>query len=173
MMKTWNIMNFSTVWKIIPVLVAAAALATASGCKSGKNEEAAGQSRPEPETAATPNPTPAAKKSQRDEGNLDWFLAELRDAVNSQDMYRLAALMTPNFGYQLNPPLEGDGVFQYWDENNLWGELALIVNDEFVPNGNFLVAPPEFADPATLYTGYRAGIVKVGGLWKFAYFVRD
>jgi hypothetical protein len=33
------------------------------------------------------------------------------------------------------------------------------------------VAPPQFADEAARYTGYRAGIRRVKGSWKFAYFV--
>jgi hypothetical protein len=34
-----------------------------------------------------------------------------------------------------------------------------------------MVAPPQFADEAAQYTGYRAGIRRVKGSWKFAYFV--
>jgi hypothetical protein len=34
-----------------------------------------------------------------------------------------------------------------------------------------MVAPPQFADPSAEYTGYRAGIRRVNGSWKFAYFV--
>ncbi len=34
-----------------------------------------------------------------------------------------------------------------------------------------MVAPPQFADPAADYNGYRAGIRRVNGSWKFAYFV--
>lgn len=145
--------------------LAAAITVVFSGCKSTRQDAGLEQTRP------VPDAPPAEKSAATD--NLDVFLAELRDAVAQQDMYRLAAMMTPNFGYQLEPLREGDGVFQFWDENNLWGELALIVGEEFVPNGDFMVAPPEFADPSTLYTGYRAGVTKVGGKWKFAYFVRD
>lgn len=159
--------------KFLSVVLAASLAVGSTSCKSGKDAGAVENTRPEPEAQSTPQATPAKTKLEPDESDLNWFLKELRSAANSQDMYRLAALMTPNFGYQLNPPLEGDGVFQYWDENNMWGELALIVNDEFVPNGDFMVAPPEFADPAILYTGYRAGIIQIAGKWRFAYFVRD
>jgi hypothetical protein len=31
-----------------------------------------------------------------------------------------------------------------------------------------MVAPPQFADPAVDYEGYRAGILRVSGSWKFA-----
>ena len=37
--------------------------------------------------------------------------------------------------------------------------------------GNFWVAPPQFADPSLNYDGYRIGITRVRGSWKFAYFV--
>ncbi len=105
--------------------------------------------------------------------SLDTFLAELRSAAIRRNMHKLASMMTSNFGYQLNPPLEGEGVFQYWDNNDLWNELILILSEEFVPNGNFMVSPPEFADSSMPYNDYRAGLIKVGDEWKFAYFVRD
>jgi len=50
-------------------------------------------------------------------------------------------------------------------------ELDGIVSERFVPKGNYMVAPPQFADPASEYTGYRAGIRRVNGSWKFVYFV--
>jgi hypothetical protein len=79
--------------------------------------------------------------------------------------------MTPDFGYSLNPERSGEGVFQYWDENNLWPELAGILSEKFVKKGDYMVAPPQFADPSLNYDGYRAGIRRVNGSWKFAYFV--
>jgi hypothetical protein len=80
-------------------------------------------------------------------------------------------MMTPDFGYRLEPEGSGEGVFKYWDENNLWIELDGIVSERFVPKGSYMVAPPQFADPSSDYSGYRAGIRRVNGSWKFAYFV--
>jgi len=98
----------------------------------------------------------------------------LRKAVAKHDVPMVASLMTPDFGYLMDPiPGDtgtGEGVFKYWEKNNLWPELNLIIKEKFVPFGNYMVAPPEFAtDPA--YTGYRAGIMNSNGTWKFAYFV--
>ena len=67
--------------------------------------------------------------------------------------------------------IAGPGVFQYWDENALWIELDGILSERFVPKEDYMVAPPQFADPGTDYTGYRAGIRRVNGSWKFVYFV--
>jgi len=98
------------------------------------------------------------------------FVAQVRKAVAKRDMQLLASMMTPDFGYRLEPVGEGPGVFQYWDQNSLWHELQLILNERFVPNGAYMVAPPQFAtDPQ--YHGYRAGFTQVNGVWKFAYFV--
>jgi len=100
------------------------------------------------------------------------FLGQLRQAVAGHDMNMVASLMTQNFGYRLNPLGEGDGVFQYWDDEVLWPQLQAILGERFVPKGNFMVSPPEFAtDPN--YHGYRAGMTVVDGAWKFAYFVSD
>ena len=54
-------------------------------------------------------------------------------------------MMTTNFGYRLNPVGEGDGVFKYWDQLNLWPQLEAVLQNHFVPKGNFMVAPPAFA----------------------------
>ncbi len=82
-------------------------------------------------------------------------------------------MMTPDFGYKLNPPMEGDGVFKYWDEQNLWPELEGILSESFVKSedGNYMIAPPQFVDKSLHYDGYRAGIRRINGSWKFAYFV--
>ena len=34
-----------------------------------------------------------------------------------------------------------------------------------------MVAPPQFADKSLNYDGYRAGLRRFNGTWKFAYFV--
>ena len=99
------------------------------------------------------------------------FVGRLRKAVKAHDVNTLAPMMTEDFGYRLNPVAAGPGVFQYWDENSLWEELDGILSEKFVPKGNFMVAPPQFADENLNYDGYRAGIMRVNGSWKFAYFV--
>jgi len=62
-------------------------------------------------------------------------------------------------------------VFQYWDEQGLWPELQGILSEKFVQKGAYMVAPPQFADESLNYDGYRAGVRRVNGSWKFAYFV--
>ena len=135
-----------------------------TGCKS--------QSKAEKERKAA-----LAKKAKLDlrEENADVdfqaFVERLRKAATAHDMNTLAAMMTPTFGYKLEPKMEGDGVFKYWDQENLWPELEGILSEKFVKKGEYWVAPPQFADPSLNYDGYRAGIKRVNGSWKFVYFV--
>lgn len=132
----------------------------------------------------TTNPKNDAKKAAatsphsdmaNDDVDFQAFLGRLRKAVKMHDVNMLASMMTPDFGYVLGAtPADdrsGEGVFKYWDDNGLWVELDGIVSERFVPKGDFMVAPSQFADPSTDYTGYRAGIRRVNGSWKFAYFV--
>ena len=116
-----------------------------------------------------------AKAELRDEsGDVDFqaFVGRLRKAVADHDVNAMATMMTPNFGYKLNPALEGDGVFKFWDQENLWPELEGILSEKFVKgDDDYMVAPPQFADKSLNYDGYRAGIRRVNGSWKFAYFV--
>src|SRR5437016_2832685 len=115
-----------------------------------------------------------AKANLRDEASdtdFQAFVGRLRKAAAAHDMNMLASMMTPNFGYSLKPEMSGDGVFKYWDEQNLWPELDGILSEKFVQKGPFMVAPPQFADESLNYDGYRAGIIRIKGSWKFAYFV--
>jgi hypothetical protein len=114
-----------------------------------------------------------AKADLREPQDVDFqaFVGRLRKAVTSRDMATLKTMMTDDFGYKLEPPMAGPGVFQYWDQENLWPELDGILSEKFVKKGNFMVAPPQFADPSLNYDGYRIGITRVKGSWKFAYFV--
>jgi hypothetical protein len=124
-----------------------------------------------------PGVTQEATPAHEVDENADFgaFLGRLRKVVQARDLNTLASMMTPNFAYVLGAtPAQdriGPGVFQYWDENALWIELEGILSERFVPKEDYMVAPPQFADPATDYTGYRAGIHRVNGSWKFAYFV--
>ena len=128
-------------------------------------------------TPKKPGVTKEASPSNEQTAEVDFqaFVGRLRKAVQAHDVSTLASMMTPNFAYVLGAtPAEdkqGPGVFQYWDENGLWIELEGVVSERFEPKENYMVAPPQFADPAADYTGYRAGIQRVNGSWKFAYFV--
>ena len=100
------------------------------------------------------------------------FIGRLRKAVDAHDTQTVATMMTQNFGYRLDPVGEGEGVFQYWDDELLWPQLQAVLGKHFVPKGNFMVAPPEFATDPNFH-GFRAGVTPVDGTWKFAYFVTD
>jgi hypothetical protein len=114
-----------------------------------------------------------AKADLRENPDVDFqaFVARLRKAVSNRDVETLKSMMTDDFGYKLEPAMSGPGVFQYWDQENLWPELDGILSEKFVKKGGFWVAPAQFADPSLNYDGYRAGISRVRGSWKFAYFV--
>jgi len=114
-----------------------------------------------------------AKVDLREEGDVDFqaFLGRLRKAITKRDVETLKSMMTDDFGYKLDPPMSGPGVFQYWEQENLWPELDGILSERFVKKGAFMVSPPQFADPSLNYDGYRIGITRVRGSWKFAYFV--
>ncbi len=87
-------------------------------------------------------------------------------------MHAIAGMMTTNFGYHIEPGQEGDGVFAYWDQNNIWPELELVISERFVPERQTATwSPRRSLRHAENYTGYRAGIRLVNGSWKFAYFV--
>ena len=129
-------------------------------------------------TAKQKKDAAAAAEKAKDEdmedmgGDPDFlaFVSRLRKAVADHDVDTLSPMMTTNFGYSLNPVQEGNGVFQYWDQINAWPQLLTVLNNHFLPKGNFMVAPPDFATNPNFH-GYRAGIVSVDGSWKFAYFV--
>lgn len=115
-----------------------------------------------------------AKAELREENNdVDFqaFLGRLKKAIAAHDVNTLASMMTEDFGYSLNPEKSGDGVFKFWDESGLWPELEGIMTERFVKKGEFWVAPPQFADESLNYDGYRMGIRRVKGSWKFVYFV--
>jgi hypothetical protein len=114
-----------------------------------------------------------AKADLREGQDVDFqaFVGRLRKAVAKRDIETLKSMMTEDFGYKLDPALSGAGVFQYWDQENLWPELDGILAERFVKKGAFMVSPPQFADPSLNYDGYRAGVTRIRGSWKFAYFV--
>lgn len=132
-----------------------------------------------PSTALVPKvipppliPPPITLNNQTDD-NFDLFVKKLRIAVESAKVGNrlpLQEMMTVNFGYALNPVQEGVP-FQYWDENDLWGELELVLKDRFAILDNYMVSPPDFVANPDQYGGHRAGIYRSQSGWKFAYFV--
>ena len=129
-----------------------------------------------------------AKLRESEDVDFQAFVGRLRKAAANRDKETLKAMMTENFGYKLregapvtekdwdgfDPKNGGPGVFEYWDQENLWPELDGILSEKFVKrkvSGELMVAPPEFADASLNYDGYRAGIMRVRGSWKFIYFV--
>jgi hypothetical protein len=132
-----------------------------------------GKKKRNKDTAQTKKDQPVAEQSADQDFNA--FVGRLRKAVQARDAQTLASMMTPDFAFVMGATPEqdrkGDGVFQYWEEHGLWPELEGIVAETFVKKDEFMVAPPQFANPAVEYDGYRAGIRRVNGSWKFAYFV--
>ena len=115
-----------------------------------------------------------AKADLREEStDVDFqaFVGRLRKAVAKRDVETIKSMMTEDFGYKLEPAMSGPGVFQYWEQENLWPELDGVLSERFVKKGAFMVSPPQFADPSLNYDGYRIGITRIRGSWKFAYFV--
>jgi uncharacterized protein YceK len=142
-------------------LIGALALGGCNSVKSQKDDKKAALSK-------------RAKADLREENNdVDFqaFVGRLKKAVAARDMNTIAGMMTADFGYAINPDKSGDGVFKYWDENNLWPELDGILTERFAKKGDYWVAPPQWADPTLNYDGYRVGIRRVNGSWKFVYFV--
>ena len=136
-----------------------------TGCKSTSKTE-----KEKEKNAALTKKTKAALREDTDI-DFEAFVGRLKKAVAAHDATALASMMTPDFGYSLKPERSGEGVFKYWDDQNLWPELNGILTEKFVKKGDYMVAPPQFSDESLNYDGYRAGIRRVNGSWKFAYFV--
>jgi len=135
-----------------------------SGCQTPSQKE-------KEKKAALKKKTKAELREESSDVDFQAFVGRLRKAVAAHDVNTLAEMMTPDFGYSLNPEKSGEGVFKYWDEQNLWPELDGILSEKFVKKGDYMVAPPQFANESLNYDGYRAGLRRVNGSWKFAYFV--
>jgi hypothetical protein len=153
------------------LLLLAALTAGLTGCPSNQEKK---------DTLAAKIHEKQSIPDQSRDTNFIAFMTRLRMAVARRDLPMIASMMTTDFGYRLDPPGEGDGVFAYWDKNNVWPELNLVLREKFVGDGPFMTAPVEFVrskistDPnAKPYTGYRAGITLVEGGWRFAYFVNN
>lgn len=111
-------------------------------------------------------------KDQSHDQTFQAFLGRLRIAVAKRDFQMMATMMTEDFGYRWDTPPPGEGVFDYWDHNNLWPELQRLLDQRFVPHEIYMVSPPKVVtDPK--YRGYRVGMRNINGSWKFAYFVPE
>jgi hypothetical protein len=135
-----------------------------SGCQTPSQKE-------KEKKAALKKKTKAELREESSDVDFQAFVGRLRKAVAAHDVNTLAEMMTPDFGYSLNPEKSGEGVFKYWDEQNLWPELDGILSEKFVKKGDYMVAPPQFANESLNYDGYRVGLRRVNGSWKFVYFV--
>jgi hypothetical protein len=135
-----------------------------SGCKTPAQKEKA-------KKEALKKKAKAELREESSDVDFQAFVGRLRKAAAAHDTAALGEMMTPDFGYRLSPEAMGTGVFKYWNENNLWPELEGILSEKFVKKGGYMVAPPQFADESLNYDGYRAGIRRVNGSWKFVYFV--
>lgn len=149
--------------KIGILLILAALIITGCSSASKKKKDVAAHTKKE------------ATQQDATEQDFEAFVGRLRKAVQAHDAQTIAGMMTPDFAYVMGHTAEqdrkGEGVFKYWDENGLWPELEGILSEKFVKKDDFMVAPPQFANPAIDYDGYRAGIRRIGGSWKFVYFV--
>lgn len=118
----------------------------------------------------------ASMKDQSQDHEFQAFLTRLRLAIAARDLETMASMMAPDFLWRLQPEGSGDGVFAYWDKNNLWPELNAVMRQKFWPDGRVMISPREFLTTKTSnkpYTGYRAGITVVNGGWKFVFFVNE
>jgi hypothetical protein len=135
-----------------------------SGCQTPSQKE-------KERKAALKKKTKTELREESSDVDFQAFFGRLRKAVAAHDVNTLAGMMTSDFGYSLNPEKSGEGVFKYWDEQNLWPELDGILSEKLVKKGDYMVAPPQFANESLNYDGYRVGLRRVNGSWKFAYFV--
>lgn len=133
------------------------------------------ESKKKKEEAALKKRAKAELRDENSDVDFQAFVGRLKKAVAAHDAETLAAMMTEDFAFVLGAtPAEdrkGEGVFKYWDEHGLWTELDAILTERFAKKGEFWVAPPQFADESLNYTGYRVGVRRVNGSWKFVYFV--
>ncbi len=157
----------NSAYRLILCLLAGATLLSA-GCKT--TPEAADDTHPA--TTSKKKPPVTNMPDQNGDQAFQAFLSRLRQAIHAHDVETIASMMTVDFGYRIEPLGEGKGVFEYWDENNVWPELELVIKEHFVPNGDsYMVAPVDFVTNPDNYAGYRAGLRLINGSWKFAYFV--
>src|SRR4051812_43073002 len=110
----------------------------------------------------------------------DWntFYTEFRRAVEHRDKRALRSAMDINFRYTFDRTLGGDPrdeALEVWDHAGpkLWANMERVLgkgnrNDPEVPG--LMVSPPAWVED-NRYVGYRAGFMKVGGNWRWIWYV--
>src|SRR5438874_1940075 len=93
------------------------------GCSSASSKK-------DKKDAALKKRAKAELREENTDVDFQAFVGRLKQAIQAHDVNTLASMMTEDFGYSLNPEKSGEGVFKYWDENNLWPELEAIVTTE-------------------------------------------
>jgi len=78
------------------------------------------KSKKDNKKAAVSKRVKADLREENNDVDFQAFVSRLKQAVAAHDVNTLAGMMTPDFGYSLNPERSCDGVFKYWDENNLF-----------------------------------------------------
>ena len=153
--------------KKIASLLLISAMAFA-GCKTFGNDK-------NKKDAAAKGKAKQELKEENADVDFQAFVSRLKKAVAAHDATTVASMMVEDFIYVVGATdaedRKGEGVFKYWDDNGLWAELDGILSERFAKKDDVWVAPPQWADPALNYSGYRAGISRVKGSWKFVYFV--
>lgn len=131
-----------------------------AGCKTGKEKEE------EPVKTI---------RNQTGDPSFSAFRNILNRAIERRDKKMLAQLMVSDFGYFLQEGQpEGVGIpgaFAYWDQHNLWPVLQQTSQLGYLPAGDYMVAPPEFALQGNTFQGFRLGVRRVNGSWRFIYFI--
>jgi hypothetical protein len=148
------------------ILTALLAVITLVACPSLENTSGKKKAKGPYETDIPPIPT----KDQSGDMTFQSFVGRLRTAVERRDLPTLSQMMAKDFGYRWDTAPTDENPFTYWDRQNLWGELAGLLRDKWVPYNGFMVVPPQLALDGN-YGGYRAGVKMVNGSWQFAYFV--
>jgi hypothetical protein len=110
----------------------------------------------------------------------DWnsFYTEFRRAVERRDKRALREAMDVNFRYTFDRTPAGDPrdeALELWDRS---GEKVWTTLDHVLLKGNrndpavagLMVSPPAWVDD-TRYVDYRAGFMKVGGNWRWIWYV--
>ena len=148
------------------ILTALLAVITLAACPGLENNTGKKKAKGPNETDKPPIPT----KDQSGDVTFQSFVGRLRTAVERRDLPTLSQMMSQNFGYRWDAAPTDENVFQLWDRQNLWGELAGLLREKWVPYDGFMVVPPQLALDGN-YGGYRAGVKMVNGSWQFSYFV--
>ncbi len=119
-------------------------------------------------------------RSARLDNISEWntFFSEFRRAVERRDKRALRSAMDVNFRYTFDRTAGGDPrdeALELWDRGGAktWAALDQVVakgnrDDPEVPG--LMVSPPAWVND-NRYIGYRAGFMKVGGAWRWIWYV--